>query len=57
MIASEELAHFGASSKLNAELDFLLMLKELGRKTADAWLAENWDQVNVESTCDLQVFM
>lgn len=57
MISSQEMDDFGASSKLNAELDFLLTLKELGRRTADQWLANHWKQVNVESTCDLQVFM
>ena len=57
MIASDALTDFGASSKLNAELDFLLTLKDLGRQTADAWLRQHWDQVNAESTCDLQVFL
>lgn len=57
MIASDELAEFGASSKLNAELDFLLKLKELGRQAAESWLTESWDRVNVESTCDLQIFL
>lgn len=57
MIASDQLADFGASSKLNAEREFLLMLKQLGREAADGWLAQNWDRVNVESTCDLQVFL
>jgi NTE family protein len=57
MISNDELAHFGASSKLNAELDFLLTLKELGRNSADEWLNKHWDMVNVQSTCDLQVFM
>lgn len=57
MIASDALTNFGASSKLNAEIDFLETLKSLGRETADAWLKQNWDQVNVESTCDLEIFL
>ena len=57
MISSSELQEFGASSKLNAELDFLLTLKRLGQETADKWLQDNWDKVNVESTCDLGTFM
>ena len=57
MIESDELTAFGASSKLNAEFDFLLTLKELGRQTAESWLKQHWDRVNVESSCDLQVFL
>lgn len=57
MISSGELQEFGASSKLNAELGFLLTLKRLGRETAETWLHENWAKVNHESTCDLGTFM
>lgn len=57
MISSSELQEFGASSKLNAELGFLLTLKQLGRETADKWLQENWSKVNYESSCDLGAFM
>ena len=57
MISSGELQEFGASSKLNAELGFLLTLKRLGRETAEQWLHDNWDKVNHESTCDLGTFM
>jgi NTE family protein len=39
-----------ASSKLNAERAFLLHLKEIGRKTADAWLAVNLDKIGLEKT-------
>lgn len=57
MISSSELQEFGASSKLNAELGFLLTLKRLGRETADQWLHDNWGKVNHESSCDLGTFM
>ena len=40
-IATDKLAEYGASSKLNAEGEFLTMLKEDGRRAADAFLAEH----------------
>ncbi|MEM6665450.1 MAG: patatin-like phospholipase family protein [Pseudomonadota bacterium] len=44
----------GASSKLNAEWDFLLHLNEIGRNAADRWLAKNFDRIGKESTVDLR---
>ena len=38
-ISSSRLIEFGASSKLNAEWKFLSMLREEGRRSADAFLA------------------
>src|SRR6202047_5100302 len=37
-IMSDKLADFGASSKLNAEWEFVSLLKDEGRKSADAFL-------------------
>ena len=37
-IMTDKLAEFGASSKLNAEWEFVSLLKEEGRKSADAFL-------------------
>lgn len=48
--AEEEMQTLSASSKLNAERAFLLHLKEIGRKTADAWLAVNLDKIGLEKT-------
>ncbi|MCE6951282.1 patatin-like phospholipase family protein [Cereibacter sphaeroides] len=42
-----------ASSKLNAEWDYLRKLFDLGRGWADAWLAENYVHVGQRSTLDL----
>jgi NTE family protein len=42
-----------ASSKLNAEWDYLRLLFDKGRSWADAWLAANFDRIGVESTLDL----
>jgi NTE family protein len=51
--ADEELKRLGASSKLNSDLDFLLHLKDVGERAADAWLAKNFDKLGVDSTVDL----
>lgn len=51
--ADDEIRHLGASTKLNADLDFLLHLRDIGREAADRWLAARFDSINVESTVDL----
>lgn len=43
----------GYSSKLNAEWDFLSMLKEEGRKAAEEFLAANGDNLGKTSTIDI----
>lgn len=46
------------SSKFNAAWDFLIELRDLGRKYADEWLEENYDKIGLESTCNIrEVFM
>ena len=52
-IATDKLAEYGASSKLNAEREFLTTLKEDGRRAADAFLAEHSDALGERSTADL----
>ncbi|MEO8857490.1 MAG: patatin-like phospholipase family protein, partial [Burkholderiaceae bacterium] len=44
----------GASSKMNAAWDFLTKLRDLGRDTATAWLAENLPFVGKRGTVDLR---
>ena len=56
-ILTDKLAEFGASSKLNAEGPFLLMLKEEGRKAADLFLREHGDDLGKKSTADLDVLL
>ncbi len=51
--AEDEMRKLGAVSKSNAQLDFLTFLKNLGRKTADQWLNENWDKIGTESSLDI----
>jgi NTE family protein len=52
-IMSDRLAEFGASSKLNAEWEFLVLLKEVGRNSAEAFLAGHGADVGRESSTDL----
>jgi len=49
--AMEEL---GVASKLNTDFDFLLYLKELGRKTAGRWIERNFDAIGRHSTVDIR---
>jgi NTE family protein len=46
----DELVPFSASSKMNGDREFLLMLRDLGRKSASDWLATNFDKLGVVST-------
>ena len=50
----EALKPLGASSKLNAEWAFLTYLRDVGRETADRWIAENYEQIGKRSTVDLR---
>ncbi|MCA8929447.1 MAG: patatin-like phospholipase family protein [Alphaproteobacteria bacterium] len=55
MIESRKtLRSLGASSKLNTEMDFLRYLFETGRRVADRWLAEHFDDIGVRGTVDLK---
>jgi NTE family protein len=56
-IMSEMIVELGASSKLNAEASFLTLLKEEGRRSADAFLAEHGDDLGVRSTTDIDVLL
>lgn len=51
---AQGMATLGAASKLNAELTFITHLKNLGRDSADRWLAENFDALGKRSTLDIQ---
>ena len=56
-IMTDRLAEFGASSKLNAERAFLLVLKEEGRRAADEFLAQHGANVGLRSTADLDILL
>jgi len=52
--AEREMRGLGVSSKLNADPDFLLHLRDLGRRTADKWLARHFDSIGRESSVDIR---
>jgi NTE family protein len=56
-IMTDTLAEFGASSKLNAEWEFLTLLKIEGRKSADEFLTVHGEDLGTRSTADLDVLL
>ncbi len=50
----EELKPLGASSKLNAEWDFLTHLRDIGKQSAALWLERHFDDIGKNSTVDLR---
>jgi len=52
--AEREMHDLGLASKMGADLDFLLYLKQIGRNAADKWLRANWDSIGTRSTVDLR---
>jgi NTE family protein len=59
MIGSgDTMQELGVSSKFNADLEFLLHLKEIGRSRAALWIEENIDALGVRSSIDIrEIFM
>ncbi len=51
--ALQEMSELDVSSKLNPEWRFLIHLHQIGRRTADAWLEQNFDALTARSTVDL----
>jgi NTE family protein len=56
-IMTDKLAEFGASSKLNAEWEFLSMLKAEGRKSASDFLINHGADLGSRSSADLDVLL
>ena len=56
-IASPMMTELGYSSKLNAEWAFLTMLRDEGRKCADAFIDAHGADLGKQSTLDLNVFI
>ena len=52
-IASDVMTELGYSSKLNAEWEFLVMLRDEGRKSMDEFLRDHRDDLGRRSTFDL----
>ncbi|MEP3045584.1 MAG: patatin-like phospholipase family protein [Roseibium sp.] len=53
-ITADDLKPLQASSKLNAEWNFLEELRDLGRRTAKDWLDRHYDDIGSRSTIDLR---
>jgi NTE family protein len=56
-IGTNKLLEFGASSKLNAEWDFVAMLRTEGRRAASEFLDTNGGNLGLRSTADLDVLL
>jgi NTE family protein len=56
-IMTDKLAEFGASSKLNAEWEFISMLKAEGQRSADEFLQEHGGDLGQRSTTDLDALL
>jgi NTE family protein len=56
-IMTDKLAEFGASSKLNAEWEFLAMLKAEGRTSAGDFLTSHGADLGSKSSADLDVLL
>jgi NTE family protein len=56
-IATDMMAQLGASSKLNAEWDFITMLRTEGFRAASQFLDEHADDIGKRSTADLDVLL
>jgi NTE family protein len=52
--AEDEMEKLGVASKLNTDRDFLLFLKALGRRTADAWLQRHFAALGRRSSLDVR---
>ena len=56
-IMTAKLAELGASSKLNAEWDFLTMLRDEGRSAASAFLDEHGGDIGHRSSTDIDILL
>jgi NTE family protein len=56
-IASEQMTTLGYSSKLNAEWGFLCMLRDEGRRSAEAFLATHGENLGRRSSLDLDALL
>jgi NTE family protein len=56
-IASDVMGGLGYSSKLNAEWDFLIMLRDEGRRAAEAFLSTHGDDLGKRSSLDLDTLL
>ena len=51
--SDDVLADLPVNSKMRSDWEFLTMLRDRGRASADSWLAQNYGNVGVRSSVDL----
>ena len=56
-VASEQMTELGYSSKLNAEWDFLCLLRDEGRRSAEFFLATHGEALGRRSSLDLDLLL
>ena len=56
-VSSEAMVELSYSSKLNAEWDFLTMLRDEGRRSAEAFLAAHAADLGQRSSLDLDILL
>ena len=56
-VASDLMVNLGYSSKLNAEWDFLCMLRDAGRDAANSFLAAHSRDLGCRSSFDLDALL
>jgi len=52
--AEDFMCGLSVSSKMNADWDFLTLLRDVGRRRAADWIDHNFDKIGVESTIDIR---
>jgi NTE family protein len=52
--AADEMHELNASSKMNADWDFFVYLKNMGRQNADEWLKAHWSDIGKKSTLNIR---
>jgi NTE family protein len=55
--ADDVMTSLSATSKLNADWEFLTGLRDAGRMQAEAWLAQNFERIGKVSTVDIQTYL
>jgi NTE family protein len=52
--ADDQMTKLSTASKLNADWEFLMFLRDTGRRAAETWIEVNFDKIGRESTVDIQ---
>jgi NTE family protein len=56
-VASDMITGLGSSSKLNAEWEFLTMLRDEGRRSAEEFLTVHASDLGARSTLDIDALL